>query len=654
MKNNLLKILIAILLCSNVSFAGDEINKITEDDIPQNAANWMHRERHLNERKNDTSAFSPLDMENELPREYDPKYGAIFEIGYLDIPINEAEYLEGLEMSQKTRSFFIVETKNKKYVRYFIHPDMEEHNGIKKAIKEYGLPGADGKKYLGKGGYIAAPTSSPRSLLVWHRNRPSEFYGVKVSMSRKIGGTSRLNDYDKLTRSHAVSNTFSIIPKNILEEYNFGYFPEVFQVVSPGNKFGNIVRQFGDKFKDKDQVPGFSLTAPGKDGDDPILYKVLKKRVKNSYDIVVEEFLRPLIRSYTYQVWVEGLLGEQHQQNVTFEQNKNGTFQVKVNIKDMDAFRIDPEMRALNYLSLSPFQDEPSKPQAFFKFGKSIADGGNDQFHFIVTSYNNYIRNNWAFLYQEFFKKYGKRLGISYAKDLDNGKRIWRDIDRLFFQESLNFMEPEILFGQLNPHTIYNLAKKQSFFTSALKRKAKKAMNGELEEEFKLTKKEALSLLETYSVAEILNFAESDHKYPIFIASDIYERFKVDRRKKYKRINIDQTLLREEYKRLIDNYRALKKKSSIVNSKDLEYVLADGAILVYKDEKIYDVALFEPDNAKLEKYYKDALSKGHPRKMRPEKFNSVFNSALKKIREMNPYINRKGKTCLDALMKVFE
>lgn len=597
-------------------------DQVPDVPIPSEISSWMNAERFLNERENDSSAFKPIDIEeNEDFAIFDPKNNAKFEIGYIDVPIEETRNIESESLTDLAKNFFYVTKNNKKFLRYFIHPDMlvVKNNGTIKAISKYGEV-INGKKSLTFSGYIAAPTSSPRSLVIWHKDDPSTYFGLKVSLSREIGGANRINAEDKLVRASVASQFLDGIPKEVQDAFGVSHYSESLQMPMPGVRFGSILREFGEAFKDgSDQLPGFSLTAKPEDGGLPFLAVQLNKLPQaNRYDYVIEKILRPLISMYAYQVWVEGMLGEQHQQNVTLG-IKNGDLDGTMRFKDMDAYRIDPETRILQGRSMEAATEVPFKPSDFLKYTKAMRPD-SDGFMFIQNSYNNFIRNNWSFLLDKFFERYGSSVGVNWQEDLDGGKKIWRDVDKLFLEESLNYMEPETLLGVAQLNFIENNLNelKRLLPERNWEDDLSAAKNGE--RVLKYSKEEAKIIIANFEIYKIMNYVdEGNYKFPIFNPGDIYNRFKDEKRAQVLAKEVDpseQKFLKKQYYRLIDNYRATKKKASaqVKIEKHFRFVLGDGAILVYdmRSGNLHDVATLEPRYV-TEDFYAESIAKGHPR-----------------------------------------
>jgi hypothetical protein len=166
--------------------------------------------------KNDTSVFAKLDMDTMLPEEFNPRKGAKFEIGYLEIPASDSHHFVGSNLSENAKQFLIVEREGRKFYRYFVHPDQAPR--LEKVIEKYGG--------LKMGEYYAQPTASPRSLVIRHHANPNTAIGMKVSLSRKIGGVARLNARDKLSRSHAINEAMADIPAEVQRKYGFTFMPE--------------------------------------------------------------------------------------------------------------------------------------------------------------------------------------------------------------------------------------------------------------------------------------------------------------------------------------------------------------------------------------------------------------------------------------------
>jgi hypothetical protein len=508
------------------------------------------------------------------------------------------------------------------HLRYFIHPDMEEH--LAEVIKKYG-------PLIKDGGYKAMPTSSPRSLAIWDVRKPELVFGMKVSLNRKIGNVRRVNAWDKLTRSHAVNNVMAAISASDLIERQFSFMPESAQIETPGVEYGNILRELpmGKGATDRIYLAGFSLASKGPEGEAPVLMHLIKNSGEEVQSFISEKILTPLVRSYAYLVWRQGLLGEPHQQNLLFElQMKKKDLPIsldspapndplaqvgakalltgKVIYRDMDAFRPDPELRMLVGEDMAPFLHEQN-PSKHLKLNQAM--------NFIDISYSQYLRNDWCFLIETSLRRHAAKLGIQLSGF--QFTKIWEEMDRLLLLESIN------LLGIRDSLGLYF----DKFVNSNLERLKMefKSYDWTHPEEIILSKRDAEQLTKMFSLRELFPgyippATKKGSQIPLQEIIDNLKRKKImSAIEESLTTSNEQALLRREFERLVFNRRATTEKTPGENAK---FIYSTGAIAAYsKSGILIGVAFMEPKSAMSKNFYENIP---YPRKQPSHDFKAVW------------------------------
>jgi len=583
------------------------------EDIPKNLRAFLFREQVLNERKNNESAFKPIDISSSLPSEYDPAHEAVFEIRFIEIPESEAKTITNAKLSKNADKIIRFKKGGKNYFRYFVHPLVESH--YDKIAETYG-----GFK---SAGFLAAPTSSPRSLIVWEQANPDVATGVKVSLNIEIGGTVRRIDWDELERSNSINRLFESIASNAAEDREFSFLPEPLQIAAPDRFYGNIIRDYPEEILSNKikTLPGFALGADNPDGSPAALVKMIQNSSLDPLSFVREKIYRPLIQSYLYLVFQEGLLSEPHQQNVLLEMNSRGNPNGKIWFRDLDGFRPDPELRAINGKPLTPFLDS-KRPFKYFKFSVSR--------DFYNLSYGAHLRDSWAYLVQKTLSRHRKLLGL--PKSFFDSEEIWKEMDRVFLEEMVAISNSEIVFGPLSLFYSRNQARLDELFPGINWNRPN------------LTSGEVATLVREFEIHDITAMNVKTYELPVLDIQQIAERFKSARVEAGPQIKSQpaQELLKGEYARLQFNYRASSRSTLPESTK---YTLYDGAIVARSSKDGFKgIALLEPEIAS-RTFYSDVQ---YPRKAPTSDTGRLW----KKIIESRQTPNKAYRSCSRALHKL--
>ncbi|MBI4577522.1 MAG: hypothetical protein HY722_14775 [Planctomycetes bacterium] len=352
-------------------------HRVEAAEPPEAYRSWIHHEQFVNEKVSDRRYFADLGQ-NDVPRELDPVNGARYRLGHIEIPLEEVGLASAPNRAEITDQV-IVTRGGRKFVRFFVHPLAEPY--YKELIDRYGI------EYR----YMAAPSSSPRSLLIWdptHARAPPLV--VKTSLPVEVGELRRVIPEDKVRRG--VGNSAMIaeavargeLPRHI-------YMAETLGILPPGKSgAGMIVRELPADFARGEWLPGFALTSkdPQRPGDSRLV-RMIKTSRADPRRFVSERVLRPYLEGYASLALGQGLIGEPHQQNVLFEVGSDGMPTGRVMFRDLDSYKVDVESRARRGLTLRPM-DDALRPTKIFKTAK-----GEDYYE---TSYGTYVKRDVGYL----------------------------------------------------------------------------------------------------------------------------------------------------------------------------------------------------------------------------------------------------------------
>lgn len=259
---------------------------------PAKVRRWLRLEQTRNPRRRDPKRFAPVAMA-ALPERARPENQPVWRLPYFFAPRDR------VVVHGKARPGALFTPRG---VRVFFHPLMAERYALD--VLEYGA---------GKETFWATPTASPRSVVVW---KGREVFALKLSLDVELLGLTRLVEDSKLTRAPAVSQVLRGVR----------VMREPVAVKTEEKAFGFIYRALP---RDVGQLtPGFALklTAP-----------LLERRI-----------FPALVRAFSELALGQGLIGDLHQQNVLF------TPKYELVLRDLDSFKVDPQLREKRGLATPP------------------------------------------------------------------------------------------------------------------------------------------------------------------------------------------------------------------------------------------------------------------------------------------------------------
>lgn len=293
---------IFLTLASSISAASETKAREELKDLPIAIQDWYSYETDLLSRRVGQRVLSPL--LNDQRDFYKPENKNVFQLEGVWLDENRLKVFKASHLSPRVQSRFERVQDGRKQFLFFIHP--ESRDLYKEILSE------DAEKEF----FLAAATSSSRSLLVWQPGRESEPFIAKVSLNKNIAGTNRSLKGQEVARSIGIYNTLAgstTLPDNLL------ILPESLGLIPEGMPSGGmIVREFSEGFYEGSHryIPLFALYAENNRG---VLLERLQKNNINPRDYVREHILKPFVRLW-FELAVEHfVLFEPHAQNVLIE-----------------------------------------------------------------------------------------------------------------------------------------------------------------------------------------------------------------------------------------------------------------------------------------------------------------------------------------------
>lgn len=298
-------------------------------DLPPHIASWLIWEQGLNDRIEDLSAFpDSIQDDNAIAPEYLPERRPVFWIDSVEVPIQEARLLA----TGKVPSQLFVRRDGRRYVRFFVHPESRKFFAEK--FKGYKI----------RREYLATPTSSHRSLVIWNPATKEPPMAVKVTLDVSIGGVRRLVTRGQIERAAAASALIKTIPAKDLRRHKIRFFDEPAGVHLKAFEYGFSLRELPETPVDGVEiVPLFSLYSKPARGPPPIV-NLAKRSGLPVLEFCRKAFIEPLVSQAMYLAFEHGLVGEPHEQNVLIEL-MNGAPTGAFWYRDLSGHMLNPGLR---------------------------------------------------------------------------------------------------------------------------------------------------------------------------------------------------------------------------------------------------------------------------------------------------------------------
>ncbi|MGZ3694238.1 MAG: hypothetical protein ACXWQO_08550 [Bdellovibrionota bacterium] len=351
------------------------------EDLPDSPIKKFLHASHFNNAYGDsikkkTAALGP----------FSPQANNVFWIPHIEMPMTPENwrFLSSMEnVPDRVIRHEVIVKNGVPNVRMFLHPfSLQEKSFIKMAEKNGGF----------KFEYQAATTASVRSFIAWKTGKPKpegtpgkidfpdntkDFIWPKVSITSMDIDGSRLNPAKKMVRAAQVTQLMGAIPQKVKDEVGFDFAGEWTIGVPDKTDAGFATREILDQYVGKGAAwvePGFSTMSPDS------LSAIAKGAGKNADKVIENKILTPMNRVIAYLLMEEGMIGENHNQNMSFPKNRANNPIDEILLHDADSFRTSIILRALNGKDNAPLR-KIETPFFFMKdsmFRATGAEGSED------------------------------------------------------------------------------------------------------------------------------------------------------------------------------------------------------------------------------------------------------------------------------------
>ena len=296
------------------------------EKLPAPIQRWLKLEtEHLSR---EYSRMVPaINNQNQI---FSPEAGNVFEITGYWIDIEKLKVFKSSIPAELHEKFFR-QKDGKEKVLFLVHPESY------RLYTSLLTPDLETEKYL------AAATSSSRSLLVWREGQELDSFIAKLSLDVEIGGVVRSIKGTEAAMSIGIDRILKL--SNLPAAFRF--FSECFSVIPKGlERGGMIIRAFPEEMKNPKLtiMPLFSLYAINKNGKPPLAEMIAASGL--SPDVYVRtRIIEPFIHHWVELAVENGILTEPHAQNVLIEIGENGQPTGRFFQRDFGGFNIDLKYR---------------------------------------------------------------------------------------------------------------------------------------------------------------------------------------------------------------------------------------------------------------------------------------------------------------------
>ena len=312
---------------------------------------------------------------NAFASNIDPKYvpeaNPKFPLPYYLIPDTDAKFLFADSLNTKVADQLSMLISGTRYYKLFVHPESEAHYAfLRNAYRYIGSEETE---------FMASPTSSYRSLVVWNEsNSKKRPFIAKVSLDKNvIGGIDRLVSENEVERSVANQKVFDRLGKANLEGMNVKIFPESAGLLfkrpmggAPKKLGGQLIREIPEEvLKDEMKWLSFSaLMSPNR--KPPLIMKVISQSGLSSFDFFEKYMIKGYLEMFENLSLKNGVNFEPHSQNLVFETTNDFKPTGKWVLRDFGGVWTDPVAMAKNGGPIDIYMQDASASKYKLKGGR--------------------------------------------------------------------------------------------------------------------------------------------------------------------------------------------------------------------------------------------------------------------------------------------
>lgn len=310
---------------------------------------------------------------SKLNPKYVPEANPKFALPYFLIPAPDAKFIFSTHFNTKLGDQLYMMISGIKYFKFFVHPESEVHyNFLKNAYRYIGITESE---------FMASPTSSYRSLVVWnHKNKNKVPFIAKINLDRNINGRiDHFESANEVERSIANQKAFDQIGRENLDKMNIKVFPETAGLLfnqrleeSPVKLGGQLIREIPSEIinGDKKWLSFFALMSPNH-RPLPLIMEVIKQSGLSSYDFFEKYMINSYLEMFEQMSLKNGINFEPHSQNLAFETTPELKPTGVWILRDFGGVWIDPVSMATDKGPLNTFMNNASAARCKLKSGRS-------------------------------------------------------------------------------------------------------------------------------------------------------------------------------------------------------------------------------------------------------------------------------------------
>ena len=302
-------------------------------------ANWIHQEQTLNPRTVRPGHY-PI-APTSVPPEFRPEQQPVFWLPEFEAPKDDFRLFRN--PARPMPWYFSGSTAD--VYSHLVHP-LSVPYFVDRQMKRARWPTPR---------FIATPTASHRTLLVWNPKSRARPFLVKTSVNIWIGGLNRNVRLKELRRTVGMSALFAEIPKPRLSRHGVLLLDDPVGLLHNQTNAGLLARDAPRKLSRGEEIaPIFSLLA-SKEGKPPRIVELVQTSGLDPITWVDEFILKPLIYQAYFLAMTAGLVGEMHEQNILMEL-RDGVPTKRFWQRDLGGFGVE---RALRRLAGKTFDELP-------------------------------------------------------------------------------------------------------------------------------------------------------------------------------------------------------------------------------------------------------------------------------------------------------
>lgn len=288
---------------------------------------WIEQEQKLNDR---TIAKGDYPIHpNSVPREFWPEQQPVFWLAEFEAPRDQFRVFQNPTCPLP----WYLSATNSECYSHLVHP-LTVSYFTSRQIKDWRPPR-----------FLATPTASHRTLLVWQPRTNMPPFMVKTSINVWIGGLNRNIRLKEIKRSVGFSSLLAGVQRPELAHHGILLLDDPVGIVHKQTNAGLLARDAPWQLEAGHEiVPIFSLVASlaGK----PRIVDLVLSSGLSAIDWVDKFILKPLIYQAYFLGMTEGIVGEMHEQNILMEL-RDGVPTQRFWHRDLGGFLLDRNLRRL-------------------------------------------------------------------------------------------------------------------------------------------------------------------------------------------------------------------------------------------------------------------------------------------------------------------